>query len=274
MKKSKLTRILWPVIVLIANVSWGQSSLSEKTIDIGGMFNQEVNHRLNPPLEEQIHYAQLLDKTFSDAHISVLLPQYVMMVDRNPKVQAALLFLRTPEATWKWIGATPISTGRVGTFNHFETPTGVFLHTPKNRDFKAEGTFNKNHIQGYGVRGMRVFDFGWVVAKRGWGKGGKSKMRLQMHATDPHRLEPKLGKAASLGCIRIPSDLNQFLDHHGILDAEYHSIVKSGETPVEQSNLAGRYLVVVDSLASVRPAWSPLPTPVRHQPLAALLARR
>ena len=30
---------------------------------------------------------------------------------------------------------------------------------------------------------MRVFDFGWQMAEKGWGKGGEGVIRLQMHAT-------------------------------------------------------------------------------------------
>ena len=48
-------------------------------------------------------------------------------------------------------------------------------------------------IRGYGVKGMRVFDFGWVTGERTWGDGGLSPMRLQLHSTDPDVLEPRLG---------------------------------------------------------------------------------
>jgi hypothetical protein len=41
---------------------------------------------------------------------------------------------------------------------------------------RTEGTYNENPIRGYGVRGMRAFDFGWVPAKRGWGGGSASPL--------------------------------------------------------------------------------------------------
>lgn len=107
-----------------------------------------------------------------------------------------------------------MSTGKPGTFEHFVTPLGVFLHTPDIPDFRSVGTYNSNHIRGYGERGMRIFDFGWQLAERGWGKGGSSQMRLAMHATDPDRLAKRLGTVASEGCIRIPATLNRFLDIH------------------------------------------------------------
>jgi hypothetical protein len=118
-----------------------------------------------------------------------------------------------------------------------------------------------------------VFDFGWVLAERGWGTGGKSPMRLQMHATDPDVLEPRLGRTESKGCIRIPAALNDFLDRHGILDADYEEARVRGERlwqlgPDRQPiDWPGRYLVIVDSQAGSRPPWSPLPGP-KTQPKA------
>ena len=120
---------------------------------------------------------------------------------------------------------------------------------------RAEGTKNKFGIRGYGRKGTRVYDFGWVPAAKGWGNGGMSVMRLQMHATDPDRLEPRLGTAQSKGCIRIPASLNELIDHYGVLDADYQEKIDDGRrlwvlrgdrTPTPWS---GRYLVVVDSMS-------------------------
>ncbi|MES2207622.1 MAG: L,D-transpeptidase [Pseudomonadota bacterium] len=227
-------------------------------------FNEEVSRRLKVPISVQEHYAQRLEDALTDTGIVDLSPQYIAMVDRSPNVQAIFIFIRTPQATWQWVGASPVSTGKPGKFNYFQTPTGVFAHTLKNRDFRAEGTFNENHILGYGYRGMRIFDFGWVVAKRGWYPGGSSKMRLQMHATDPYHLEPLLGKAGSMGCIRIPTTLNVFFDRHGILDADYYQALAKGKKlwmlrkNLDPTTLPGRYLVIIDSATKKRPRWSAL----------------
>jgi hypothetical protein len=142
---------------------------------------------------------------------------------------------------------------------------GVFAHTPDNPDFRAEGTYNELGIRGYGDKGMRVYDLGWQQALRLWGKGGMGTMRLQMHATDPDRLEPRLGSRQSKGCIRIPAALNQLLDQHGVLDADYLALQTDGVPlwvlpPRQQPEPdAGRYVVVIDSQAPVRPPWSPAP---------------
>ncbi|WP_347815613.1 L,D-transpeptidase [Achromobacter mucicolens] len=161
-----------------------------------------------------------------------------------------------------YVGASPVSTGRIGQFDHFETPTGVYAHTLANPDFRAQGTKNANGILGYGAKGMRVYDFGWQQALRGWGNGGISTMRLQMHATDPVLLEPKLGTPQSKGCIRIPATLNRLLDSFGLLDADYELaadliappwVLQPGRTPVFG---AGRYLIIVDTGRDSRPGWA------------------
>lgn len=216
-------------------------------------FSQEVDRRLDVPQHQQQRYLGLLDAALSQAGLADLPPQTLVLVDRSARVQAAFILLRTAEHQWFWLGATPVSTGKLGSFDHFRTPLGVFAHSLDNLDFRAEGTYNDNHIRGYGVRGMRVFDFGWALAERGWGAGGQSAMRLQMHATDPATLEPRLGRPESKGCIRIPATLNTFLDVHGLLDADYEAAVARGESfwvlrddrqPVPWP---GRYLVVIDS---------------------------
>ena len=228
-------------------------------------FSREVDRRLDVPVDQQLRYVGLLDAALSVAGLSDLRSQAVLLVDRSVNVQAAFLIVRTGEQGWTWLGASPVSTGRVGSFDHFETPLGVFAHSLDNPDFRAEGTFNRNGIRGYGVRGMRVYDFGWTQALRGWGAGGQSTMRLQMHATDPLTLEPRLGRAESKGCIRIPAALNVFLDRYGVLDADYEQAVAAGRSlwvlrPDRQPvPWPGRYLVIVDSQAVERPGWAPLP---------------
>lgn len=252
--------------------------------DVGGdpplrltdQFAREVDHRLDVPLADRQGYLVRLQETLADAGLSPVSAQAFLLVDRSPQVQAAFVVLRTPAGEWQWIGATAISTGKTGTFEHFKTPLGVFAHSLDNPDFRALGTLNKNHIRGYGVRGRRVFDFGWQTGERGWGKGGTSKMRLQMHATDPHVLEARLGGVASEGCIRIPATLNVFLDQRGILDADYEQaqasgrrqwVLKTDRRPIEWP---GRFMVIVDSAALERPAWSPLPGVASSPPPAPM----
>ncbi len=150
-------------------------------------FIAEVERRLQLPADAQHSVLQQLDAAVLQAGLSAQPPQHVLVVDRRPHAQAAFLVLRTPQGSWHWVGASPVSTGRVGSFDHFRTPLGVFTHSRDNLDFRA---------------------------------GGLSQMRLQVHATDAALLEPRLGRVGSKGCIRISAPLNVFLDRHGVLDAD------------------------------------------------------
>jgi hypothetical protein len=225
-------------------------------------YAQEVTRRLAVPEDQQQAWASLLSTLLADKELT---PQYVVLVDRNPFVQAVAIYWIAPDRTFHFIGASPASTGKPGSFDHFVTPLGVFEHTVDNPDFHAEGTRNENGILGYGRRGMRVYDFGWQQAERGWGGGGEATMRLQMHATDPNVLAPRLGTIQSKGCIRIPATLDTFIDRHGILDGDYEEAIAAGQTfPAlsearEPTPWSGRYLVIVDTGRTSRPSWSPLP---------------
>jgi hypothetical protein len=235
--------------------------------DWNAQFSLEVGNKLDVPPAQQQQVFTLVQHSLADAGLDTLPAQTFVVIDRAPLVQAAFVILLSPANGWQWLGATAVSTGKPGTFEHFVTPLGVFLHTPDNPDFRSVGTYNSNHIRGYGERGMRIFDFGWQLAERGWGKGGSSQMRLAMHATDPDRLAKRLGTVASEGCIRIPATLNRFLDIHGVLDADYEALAAAGHPqrvlrPDRQPlPWPGRYLVIIDSQASERPAWSPLVQP-------------
>jgi hypothetical protein len=230
---------------------------------LAAAYQSEVDRRLDLPEEEQRDYGNLLARLMAEQNISGA--QYVLAVDRNEFVQAALLYWMSPEREMYFIGASPVSTGKPGRFEYFKTPTGIFEHSTVNRDFRAEGTRNSHGIRGYGRKGMRVFDFGWQLGAKGWGRGGEGVMRLQIHATDPDLLENRLGTAQSKGCIRIPASLNVFLDRHGILDADYEEEMAAGETfwvlpkVRDATPWSGKYLVIVDTGRNARPEWSPLP---------------
>jgi len=231
------------------------------------VFARSVTRRLNVPAVEQRAYGERLQQALVQKELGNLSGEYVVLVDRNENVQALFIYFRAaPSDAWQMIGASPVATGRPGQFDHFITPLGVFEHTPGNMDFRAEGTMNQNGIRGYGGHDMRIFDLGWAQGERGWGKGGMSQMRFQMHATDPDKLEPILGIRHSKGCVRIPASLNVFLDHYGILDRDYEALVADGRSLwVLHSDRvatpwAGRYIVVVDSQRKARPAWSPAPS--------------
>lgn len=249
--------------LFVAALAHGQGAL--QPADVASAYTREVSPRLALPDAERVRYGELANHALVSAGLSLLAPQYVVIADRNIYVQAVFVYWLHPVAPPLYIGASPASTGQVGTFDHFETPTGVFPHTLGNPDYRAEGIKNANGILGYGVKGMRVYDFGWQEARQGWGAERIATMRLQMHATDPYLLEAKLGTPQSKGCIRIPATLNEFIDRLGLLDAEYELaadlgiqpwVLRAQRTPAYG---AGRYLIVVDTERRARPDWSPRP---------------
>lgn len=235
-------------------------------------FAQQVVSRLLIPDEAQLNYAARLQDALAAAQVTLAAPQFIVLVDRSPNVQAALLYWGAAERGWQFIGASPVSTGLPGRYEHFLTPLGVFDHSLANPDFRAEGTKNKLGFRGYGVKDRRIYDFGWIDSPRGWGDGAMGQLRLQMHSTDPVLAEPRLGTAQSEGCVRIPATLNDFIDRHGLMDEDYDRALAEGDklwvlrkdrTPVSSP---GRYLVVVDTEREARPDWSPLP--VTRKPAA------
>jgi len=238
-----------PAKTAVANASTvGAPALSAE-------FAQTVAPRVVPSPDVVPVYARRLDAALVAAGAHVAQRRFVVLVDRNPGVQRLLLFLGS-RGEWQLVGAAPVSTGLPGRFDHFETPLGVFDHSVGSPDFRAEGTRNALGIRGYGRKGARIYDFGWVVASKGWGDHKPMAMRLQMHATDPDRLEPRLGTAQSKGCIRIPASLNAFFDRFAVLDEDYEEkmahgrhfwVLRADRTPTAWS---GRYLVVIDSRES------------------------
>lgn len=273
-------------MLLITALLLASSPVSSKADDgtaLAPTFRREVDRRLDVPQQDQARYAQLLKAALASAGIPVMKSQYVVMVDRNPYVQAVFVYWLNARASphrAHFIGASPASTGKPGRFDHFITPLGVFANTLENKDFRAAGTLNGFGFRGFGRKDVRVYDFGWTQGERGWGRGGRDigglgQMRLLLHTTDPDLLEPLLGKAMSKGCIRIPETLNTFIDRYGLLDADYEQALANGKkfwvlrpdrTPTPWS---GRYLVIVDSGSTERPAWSPEPAAIAQKRTAS-----
>jgi hypothetical protein len=176
-------------------------------------------------------------------------------------VQELRIMVAMPRGAWQVIGGSKVSTGQAGRRGYFITPVGVFLHTDGILDYRALGTFNENHIRGLGLKGMRVWDFGWRPAERGWKSADDLvDIRLLMHATDPDYLEQRLGRPASQGCVRVPAAMNRFLDVHGVLDADYELAARDNlrfrsilRLEREPSPLAGNAMIVVDSSQGGRP---------------------
>lgn len=240
-------------------------SLLDQTIEalrLQSALARDVPHLVTRTPAANATWITLARAELARANAVIDHPQLLVVVDRSPRIQQLAIVLATqadaPPDTWRVIGVTRVSTGSTGRFDHYITPRGVFHVTPDILGFRAEGTLNENGIRGLGAKGMRVWDFGWQVAAKGWkadpGKPDRTSIRLMLHATDPDKLEQRIGQPASQGCIRIPTALNRFLDHHGVMDAEYEraaitelrfrALLPRDRDP---SPLAGNTLVVVDS---------------------------
>jgi len=237
----------------------------ESALELKDIYSQSVDRKLTLPADEQHYYTDLLLFQLQQTGLKNLPTQYLLMIDRSPQVQAAFLFWLENDGHAELIGASPASTGRENGFEFFETPLGIFEHKIKNLDFRSEGTTNRLGLMGYGNKGMRIYDFGWVTARKTW-NAEMGEMRLQLHSTDLQKLEPKLGSVQSKGCIRIPATLNSLIDHYGLLDADYERaitkkyVVRILDPLRESTPWPGRYMMVVDTRRITRPAWSPEPS--------------
>lgn len=180
--------------------------------------------RYRSPTEKTREATQTMTQNILQSHnVTISRPETVLVVDRNPRIQTLTVMMAMPNnEPWIEIGQVPVSTGQQGRKNHYITPVGIFMNEPSRLGYRALGTYNENHIRGIGLKGMRVWDFGWQEAEKGWkGNGSSGSIRLEMHATDPANLESRLGRTNSAGCIRIPTDFDRFLDHTGLIDGSY-----------------------------------------------------
>jgi hypothetical protein len=262
MKKNIITLLLLSVtsvsfaqtnsnINLLEKVKPTEQNIVQVTYD--GINKEEVIKNFNNdvktfPLseEEKEEFLKQIYLTHPENYLTR--DQFFVVTDRNPKKQnAALAFWNQDKNVVELIGFTKVSTGSVKK-RHFYTPLGWFENLPEHGSYRAQGTKNENGIRGYGQKGMRVWDFGWVPSTSGYTKGLNIDIRFQMHATDPDYLEPRLGTPDSQGCVRVHQSMNKFLDTYGIIDTEYEAI-NSWVLKKDRIKIAdrGSYLLVIET---------------------------
>ena len=218
-------------------------------------LNGEVQSLLRPTQAQQRRWIAMVRQMLAEQDREISRAQLLVAVDRNPHVQTLMLIVAQPSGPWMVLGGTHVSTGEPNRHGYYITPTGVFVHNDSILDYRAQGTFNENHIRGLGLRGMRVWDFGWQWARKGWlANGERGQIRLLMHSTDPTYLAHRIGRPASEGCIRVPADMNKFIDRHGVLDVDYQQAAVDDVAfrailprDAKPTALSGDTLVVVDS---------------------------
>ncbi len=223
-----------------------------------------IPHQIHLSAARQVALISLAQQMAAADHLFIRRPQLVLIVDRASTAQLMAVTLAEPDGAqpggadlggnWQILGTSDVSTGKPGRKQHFKTPVGVLLNDGSELGYRAQGTYNENHIRGLGVKGMRVWDFGWQTSDDWRTPGATMQVRVEMHATDPAVLEQRLGRADSEGCIRLPDALNRFLDRRGIIDADLERL---GQTDagyrallspyLEPTPIAGDAVIVVDS---------------------------
>ena len=236
---------------------WAYAQVAREALRLRGVLGAEVPQQAACGPADEPAWIASAQAALVTAAMRVDRPQLLVVVDRNPRIQQLCIVLARPDGPWQALGGGKVSTGDTGRRDYYVTPTGVFLHSPAILDYRAEGTFNENNIRGFGLKGMRVWDFGWRQAEKGWrADRERGDIRLLLHATDPDFLEPRLGRPASQGCVRVSAAMNRFLDRHGVLDASYERAARTDGRireilPIDRdpTPLAGDALVVIDSAA-------------------------
>ena len=71
-------------------------------------FQTEVSPRLTLPPDEVAAYAVRLQGALDAAGTTLAPPQFIALVDRNPNVQALLLYWGSAAKGWDLIGAAPL----------------------------------------------------------------------------------------------------------------------------------------------------------------------
>lgn len=225
--------------------------------EVAEHYAQRVAHRLRPPPDREVLlYGAMTEFELMSRGQALPAPQYLLVVDSCPHVQAAFLFWRLLPGHYRLVGASPVSTGGPALRDHFQTPQGVFEQSAEGN--RSAGAGCERAVEQTCRRdGFRVFDFGWQRARKASKTGELFDMRLQARAAD-RRAERFLGSARSDGCILLPASLIAFLDEFGLLDAT--SDDSAPRRPIHQAlPYRGRYLLVLDTGRDERPDWSPAP---------------
>ncbi len=217
--------------------------------DLAQHYASRVDRRLPMPAEMVELYGLLIEAGLLDYERATRAPQYLLVVDSNPHVQAAFLFWRLMAGSYRFIGASPASTGCLGRPHHVKTPQGLFDQA--HRAARVGAAPADRHGR------LRVYDFSRQRAYSAAGIAVDAAMHVQARAADA-KTQRLLGSAQSDGCILLPPTLIALLDEFGILDG---AVTGSSQARAggQQLPYPGRYLLVVDSEVDERPQWSPLP---------------
>lgn len=207
-------------------------------------YRREVRQRLHVPREEVRLYGGISELQLFSTDQELLAPQYLLAVDCNPHVQAALLFWRLVPGSYELVGASPVSTGRGGA-DAAEAVRGLFEEVAA----AAGGACAQAPAPTCRSGDLRVYDFGWAALHA---RPARPDLRVQVRGAEGAAAQ-RLGGPCAEDCILLPASLVTFLDEYGVLDGD------SGRPQRHVLPFRGRHLLVIDSERDERPAWSPPP---------------
>jgi hypothetical protein len=259
-KKSKI--FICFLVLLFANISRIDA---EEFLDYDfyteWCFLQEQFHEMEiPKIELDEIYLEKIQQNALQELSTITDPsmrhnQCFLYVDKNTDRQIIFIFIYNVNQNKIYtIGRDLVSTGNKKRVGYWETPSGILENSLKFIGYRALGTKNDKGWMGLGIKGSRVWDFGWqITKKKARSKIKVRKIRLLLHATDPVDGEKRLGKANSMGCIRISAKLNNYLDYFGIIDKEYEARSKQKNVSWllrkerRPTLLAGKFVIVKNS---------------------------
>ncbi len=101
---------LGPVENLRAQTSISQpgASATVRAGPLSAEFQREVLRRLILPADAVAAYAGRLQGALVAAGVAPETPQFIALVDRNPNVQALMLYWGSATTGWSFIGAAPV----------------------------------------------------------------------------------------------------------------------------------------------------------------------
>jgi hypothetical protein len=237
----------------------GMASIVYTPHELMEQYRRDVVPRLAMPADEVRLYGGIAELQLYNVGRELLAPQYLLVIDSNPYVQAAMLFWRLLPGSYELVGASPVSTSAVAS-NELSTAQGLFEQGQAgNVDASCARTCSRGK--------QRIYDFGWQRSNQGFAAPGVADLRVQVRGAD-RQAERRLGTPCPDGCILLPASLISFLDEYGILDDGVPGRVQRHVLPYR-----GRHLMLVDSEREERPEWSPAPHPVESPRTVARAGR-
>ena len=195
------------------------STAGETPTAVATQYEREMDKRLMPPATEVQHYGALARQMLQATGIELDHPQYPVLVDRSPQVRAILLLWMAPPTGPVLVGASPVSTGRVGAYEARRgggrggySPVRLLLHATDPEQLEPR----PGSVQSKGC--IRI----------------------------PATLDRMLDQYGLLDA-----------DYEAaVRSGQSFWVLSPRRTPVAHG---GRYLIVVDTERAHRPAWSPAP---------------